>query len=111
MGAQNINNPNAVNSYIDRLQQRELGYEEKPIISNANFSLGSGQAGLFCYAIKADGAAPVVITAITDRNGQAYSLPGDITILAGDVLLMPCTAFTVSGSGIYIAYLALQTNP
>lgn len=111
MSAQNIENSNKVNYYINRLQERELGYEHKPIISTSNFALtGPGQAGLFCVAIKADGAAPVVISAATDRNGTAYSLPGNITILAGDVLLLPCTAFTIE-SGTYIAYLAAQTNP
>lgn len=109
MSAQNIHNSNYVNTYIDRLQQRELGYEKKPVIGNGNFAV-TAESGLFCYAIKADGAADVVISAVIDQNGTAYSLPGNITILAGDVLLLACRSFT-HVSGQYIAYLAQINTP
>lgn len=100
-----IDDPNQVNYFINLLAALQMGSETPPIISNASPTVATVPKDSFIYAIKADGAANLVISAIIDPNGNAYTLTGgDITILAGDVFYIPCSLFTLS-SGKYIAYL------
>lgn len=100
-----IDDPNQVNYFINQQNSLNMGGEMFPIISNVAPTESTVPKGSYIYAIKADGAANLVLSGITDTNGTAYTLTGgNITILTGDVLYIPCSTFVIV-SGKYIAYL------
>lgn len=101
----NINDPNQVNFFINDQNSINMGGQMLPIISNVAPTAAQVSNKAFIYAIKADGAANLVLSAITDPNGDPYTITGgSITILAGDVFYIPCSTFTIT-SGKYVAYL------
>lgn len=101
----NINDPNQVNFFINDQNSINMGGQMLPIISNVAPTAAQVSNKAFIYAIKADGAANLVLSTITDPNGDPYTITGgSVTILAGDVYLIPCSTFTVT-SGKYTAYL------
>lgn len=100
-----IDDPNQVNYFINDQTNINMGGQMLPIISNVAPTGSTVPSGSYIYAIKADGAANLVLSGITDPNGTAYTLTGgNITILTGDVLYIPCSTFVIV-SGKYIAYL------
>lgn len=107
-----IDNSNKINYYINKLIEFEFGSGSiAPVIGSVAGAVTPTNTGSYFYAIKADGAADVVISAMTYVNGQAVSGVANLTILAGDVLFIPCTSFTLV-SGKYIAYQrTINDNP
>jgi hypothetical protein len=100
-----IDDPNQVNYFINQQNSINMGGEINPIISNVAPTSATVPKGSYIYAIKADGAANLVLSGISDPNADAYTLTGgNITILAGDVFYIPCSTFVIV-SGKYIAYL------
>lgn len=105
-----INNSNDVNYYLNKLIDYEFGNGQIPVIGSLTTEVSAG-GGSFFYAIKADGAANLVLSALKDKGGAVIATSGNVTILAGDVLFIPCSSFTAV-SGKYIAYKRpINDNP
>lgn len=99
----NIDNPQDVNKFIVEQTNLEMGGNIVPIISNAGAL--AAPDGTYIYAIKADGAANLVMSSIKAVSGtEAILAGGSYTILAGDVLIGSFSAATIT-SGKYFAYL------
>jgi hypothetical protein len=97
LGAENSEN---IGKITRDVENATYGAQVQPIFTNgaATYTAPDNQ---YIYAIQADGAAAVTISAFTyiDTAATAYANVGTWTIPAGGIDYPVCKSFTLTGSG------------